>query len=462
LIEAAVAPLLQRIVPPAGIDSVELPQLFVAVTTGVAGAVPGAAVPEAAALVQPFTVLVTVRVPAVVTVIDAVVSPVLHKMVPPAGIDSVELPQLFVTLTTGVAVITLGAAVPEAAALVQPFTVLVTVRVPAVITVMDAVVSPVLHKMVPPAGIDSVELPQLFVMLTTGVVVITFGAAVPEPAALVQPLTVLETVRAPAVVTVIDAVVSPVLHRIVPPAGIDSVELPQLFWTLTTGVAVVALGAAVPEPAALVQPFTVLVTVRVPAVVTVIEFVVSPVLQRIVPPTGIDSVELPQLFWTLTTGVAVIALAAAVPEPAALVQPFTVLVTVRAPAVVTVIEAVVSPVLQRIVPPEGMDKVELPQPFVTVTTGVGVIAFGTAVPDPAALVQPFSVLVAVRGPAVVTLIEAVVSPVLHKMEPPSAIDRVELPQAFVTVTSGVGVIAVGAAVPEPAALIQPFRVLVTV
>ena len=52
----------------------------------------------------------------------------------------------------------------------------------------------------------------------------------------------------------------PLLQSIVPPAGIDKVELPQLFTTVTTGVAVTT-GAATPEPAALIQPFTVLLTV---------------------------------------------------------------------------------------------------------------------------------------------------------------------------------------------------------
>ena len=59
----------------------------------------------------------------------------------------------------------------------------------------------------------------------------------------------------------IEAVVAPVLHKIVPPAGTDKTELPQLLTTVTTGVAGVATGAAVPEPAALVQPLRVLVTV---------------------------------------------------------------------------------------------------------------------------------------------------------------------------------------------------------
>ena len=145
------------------------------------------------------------------------------------------------------------------------------------VTVIEAVVAPLLHNIVPPVGIDKAELPQLFTTVTTGVAGVAFGAAMPEPAALVHPLTVLVTVYVPAVVTVIEAVVAPVLHNIVPPVGIDKVELPQLFTTVTTGVAVIAFGAAVPEPAALVQPPTVLVTVYVPAVVTVIEAVVAPV-----------------------------------------------------------------------------------------------------------------------------------------------------------------------------------------
>ena len=58
-----------------------------------------------------------------------------------------------------------------------------------------------------------------------------------------------------------EAVVAPLLHNIVPPAGIDKIELPQLFTTVTTGVAVTVFGAATPDPAALVQPFTVWFTV---------------------------------------------------------------------------------------------------------------------------------------------------------------------------------------------------------
>ncbi len=57
-------------------------------------------------------------------------------------------------------------------------------------------------------------------------------------------------------------VVSFVLHNNVPDAVVDNVAVPlQLFTTLTIGVAGVVFGAATPEPAALTQPFTVVVTV---------------------------------------------------------------------------------------------------------------------------------------------------------------------------------------------------------
>ena len=58
-----------------------------------------------------------------------------------------------------------------------------------------------------------------------------------------------------------EEVEAPVLHKIVPAAVVDNTELPQLFTTFTIGVDGDSLGAAVPEPAALVEPFTVCVTV---------------------------------------------------------------------------------------------------------------------------------------------------------------------------------------------------------
>ena len=61
----------------------------------------GAATALAAGLVQVLTVLVTVYVPAVVTVIELVVAPVLHSNEPVPVAVKTELPQLLVTETVG-------------------------------------------------------------------------------------------------------------------------------------------------------------------------------------------------------------------------------------------------------------------------------------------------------------------------------------------------------------------------
>src|SRR5678816_3501486 len=100
----------------------------------------------------------------------------------------------------------------------------------------------------------------------------SLGAAIPLPEELVQPFTVCVTEYVPAVVTVIDEVVAPLLHNKEPvkDAAVN-VALPQLFTTDTVGADGIALGAAAPLPEGLVQPFNVCVTEYVPAVVTVIE-----------------------------------------------------------------------------------------------------------------------------------------------------------------------------------------------
>ena len=58
-------------------------------------------------------------------------------------------------------------------------------------------------------------------------------------------------------------------------------EVPQLFTTDTVGTDTFEFnGAATPLPEGLVQPFTVWVTVYVPAVVTVIDEVVAPLVHN--------------------------------------------------------------------------------------------------------------------------------------------------------------------------------------
>ena len=106
--------------------------------------------------------------------------------------------------------------------------------------------------------------------------------------------------------------------------------MPQLSTTDTVGADIFELnGAVVPLPDELVHPFTVWVTVYVPAVVTAIDEVVAPLLHNKEPvKDAAVNVELPQLFTTDTTGADGIACGAATPLPEGLVHPFTVCVTV--------------------------------------------------------------------------------------------------------------------------------------
>ena len=126
-----------------------------------------------------------------------VVSPVLHKIDPvtPVAVNS-ELPQLLITDIPGADGTGAGDAVPLAAGLEQPSSVWITSYVPAVVTVIELVVSPVLHNIDPVAPVAvSTELPQLFVTSTSGASTVEgTGAAIALPAALVHPLIVCVTV----------------------------------------------------------------------------------------------------------------------------------------------------------------------------------------------------------------------------------------------------------------------------
>ena len=88
------------------------------------------------------------------------------------------------------------------------------------------------------------------------------------------------------------------------------------------------IGAAVPLPAMLVQPFNVCVTVYVPAADTVIDGEVAPLLHKIEPVYDpAVNTEFPQLLATVTVGAGV-TLGAATPLPGKLVLPLNVCVTV--------------------------------------------------------------------------------------------------------------------------------------
>lgn len=128
--------------------------------------------------------------------IDAVVCPVLQCKFVPVAVNT-ELPQLFTTVTVGGTGMALGIADLLVAGLVHPFVISVCVALydPAVVTVIDSVVSPVFQVKLP-AEPDAVnkEFSQSFVTLTDGADGITFGAATPLPDVLVQPSTVCVTV----------------------------------------------------------------------------------------------------------------------------------------------------------------------------------------------------------------------------------------------------------------------------
>ena len=126
-------------------------------------------------------------VPAVVTVIDGVVAPVLHNKVP-VKFDAVsnDVPsQLSVTVTVGANGALPGFAIPLPGPDVHPAPRdCVTVYVPAVVTVIDGVISPVLHNKVPVKFVAvSNDVPsQLFVTITVGAFGGLPGLATPLPA----------------------------------------------------------------------------------------------------------------------------------------------------------------------------------------------------------------------------------------------------------------------------------------
>ena len=153
--------------------------LFVTDTTGTDGDDFGADTPVPGALVQPSIVAVTVYVAASFTVMDEPVSPLLHCNEPVALVDNTELPQLFVTDTTGADGDDFGADVPLPASLVHPSTVCrycISSRIGYSDRWSGLTIAPSNE---PVAEVDNTELPQLFTTVTTGAVGVSFGADVP-------------------------------------------------------------------------------------------------------------------------------------------------------------------------------------------------------------------------------------------------------------------------------------------
>jgi len=436
-----------------------MPSLFVVPdvsVTAMAGTGSGFTVMvDEAVAVQPFSVTVTVYevVEAGVTVIAAVVAPVLQAYVPPpeavkvADAPAQMMPSLFVVPEVSVTAIAgTGSGftvMVDDAVTVQPISVTVTVYevvVPGV-TVIAAVVAPVLQEYVPPpeavkvADAPAQMMPSLFVVPDVSVTAIAgtgsgFTVMVDDAVA-VQPISVTVTVYEVVVpgVTVIAAVVAPVLQEYVPPpeavrvADAPAQMMPSLFVVPDVSVTAiegtgsgftVMVAEAVP-----VQPISVTVTVYEVVVPgdTVIAAVVALVLQTYVPPPEAVKVAdapaqmMPSLFVVPEVSVTAIAgtgsgFTVMVDDEVA-VQPFRVTVTVYevVDAGVTVIAPVVAPVLQEYVPPPDAVKVAdapaqiMPSlfvvPDVSVTAIAGTGSGLTVMVDDAVAVQPFRVTVTV-------------------------------------------------------------------
>jgi hypothetical protein len=134
------------------------------------------------------------------------------------------------------------------------------VYVPASFTVIDEVISLVLHNKEPvyPEA-DKTALPQLLITDIAGAAGVGFGTAKPLPGPLVQPLMVWVTVYIPPIVTLMDGLVAPLLHNKEPvnPEAVKT-ELLQLSITMTEGATTEEFkGAAIPLPDELVHPFVV-------------------------------------------------------------------------------------------------------------------------------------------------------------------------------------------------------------
>lgn len=200
-------------------------------------------------------------------------------------------------------------------------------------------------------------------------------------------------VYSPAVDTVIEEALDPLLHNIEPVKS-DAVnnEFSQLSTMDTVGADGMIFGAAFPLPATLVHPSTSWVTEYIPPDVTVIEAFVSPVLHNSEPlMLKAVSTELPQLSATETVGAGGVVFGAAVPLPVKLLQPFTVCVTEYIPAFATVMEDEVAALLHNREPVKSdAVKTEFSQSLTTLTAGATGISFGTAMPLPAKLLQPFT------------------------------------------------------------------------
>ena len=141
---------------------------------------------------HPFTVVVTLYAPAAVTLMEGVVAPVLHNKLPVETVVKVDvLLQLLTTVTTGVAGVVVGATTFLLWLLVQPFTVTLTVYVPAAVTDMEEVVAPPgVHSKVPVDEVDTVSVPLQLLTTVIGTAGAVLGDATTVATGLIHPFAV--------------------------------------------------------------------------------------------------------------------------------------------------------------------------------------------------------------------------------------------------------------------------------
>jgi len=249
-----------------------------------------------------------VKTPVALTVMVWVVAPLLHSQLAPAdAVRSTEPPAQNVVAPLGVIVATgngltvtlIGADVAEHP---KPF-VTVTVKTPVALTVMVWVVEPLLHSQLAPAdAVRSTEPPAQKIVGPPGVIVATgngLTVTLVEFDVAEQPKPfVTVTVKTPVVLTVMVWVVAPLLHSQLAPAdAVRSTEPPAqkvvgplgVIVATGNGLTVTLVGADVAE-----HPSDVTVTVKTPVALTVMVWVVAPLLHsQLVPADAVRSTEPP-------------------------------------------------------------------------------------------------------------------------------------------------------------------------
>jgi hypothetical protein len=285
LVAAVVAPLLQEYVPP----PVAVKPILVAVhvRTVVVGAVIAATgevifcvIVIDSVSVQPFAaVTVTVYVPGAVTLVAAVVAPLLQEYVPPPVAVKPILVAVHVrTVVVGVVIAATGEVIFCVIVIdsvsVQPFAeVTVTVYVPGAVTLVAAVVAPLLQEYVPPPVAVKPILVVVHVRtVVVGVVIAATGAVlfcvIVIDSVSVHPfVAVTVTVYVPAELTLVAAVVAPLLQEYVPPpVAVKPIPVVVHVKTVVVGAVIAATGAVlfcvIVMDSVSVQPF-VAVTVTV-------------------------------------------------------------------------------------------------------------------------------------------------------------------------------------------------------